>query len=272
MAHISFFFHRTSSAHLLDKLCFCKASASASLLSAKMQRILLVTLALLSLRSATCWIPVHNHIDHVRLRRVVCIFAADKDLQSLAERLKQGMNSFKDFDDLEAETKRARLQHFLDITGTKDKVKAEEKLEKFGWDVDQAIKDGKTYTQKMAAVLNKKGVKKMKVAIAQAAVERSASPPPKASRGEYVCRIEVSKNGRGGKTVTTISGVEQLLVDDKKALLKILKNAVAGGGNIAGSGGLEVQGEHAETVRQVLIGEGFTNCKISGGIPKKKKT
>ena len=100
------------------------------------------------------------------------------------------------------------------------------------WNVDHAIKDGKLYVQKMAAVLNKRGVKKVKVAIAKAAVERSALPPPKApaSRGEYVCRIEVSKNGRGGKTVTMVSGLGLLPVDAKKELLKILKNAVAGGG------------------------------------------
>ncbi len=199
--------------------------------------------------------------------------AADNDLQSLADRLKQGMNSWKDFDEPEPEAKRAKVQHFLDITGTKDAVAAEAKLERFGWNVDQAAKDGKTYVQKMEAVLNKKGAKKVKVAIAKAAIERSAPLPPKApaSRDGYVCRIEVSKQGRGGKTVTVVHGIELFPVEDKKALLKKLKVAVAGGGKVSDSGGLEVQGEHAETLLKIMVAEGFTNCKISGGIPKKKK-
>ena len=203
----------------------------------------------------------------------MCRLAEHKDLQSMAERLKQGMNSFKDFDEPEAETKRAKVQHFLDVTGTKDRGKAEAKLEKFGWNVEQAVKDGRTYNQKMANVLKKKGVKKVKVAIAKTAVERNAPPPTKApaSRGDYACRVEVTKNGRRGKTVTIINGLELLPVDDKKALLKVMKNAVAGGGNMSDNGSLEVQGEHAETILKIMVAEGFTNCKISGGIPKKKK-
>eukprot|EP00961_Rhodomonas_salina_P205556 2774789-Rhodomonas_salina.1 len=248
-------------------------------------------LTLLALGGATCfqtWLPAHNFVNQVRLRRVavgpptvgggrgakVCRLAADNDLESLAEKLRKSMNSFKDFDEPEPETKRAKVQHFLDVTGTKDKVAAEAKLKQFEWDVEQAVKDGRTYTQKMAKLLNKKGkVKKVKVAIAKAAIARGAAPPPKApaSRGDYVCRIEVSQNGRGGKTVTMVNGLELLPVEDKKVLLKKLKNAVAGGGNLSDNGGLEVQGEHAETVRKIMGAEGFSNCKISGGIPKKKK-
>ena len=46
-----------------------------------------------------------------------------------------------------------------------------------------------------------------------------------------------------------VDGLQQLPVEDKKQLLKKLKNAVAGGGNIADNGNIEVQGEHADTVR-----------------------
>ena len=54
----------------------------------------------------------------------------------------------------------------------------------------------------MAAVLNKKGATKFKVGIAKAAVKAAARPPmAPASRGSYVCRIEVSKQGRAGKTL-----------------------------------------------------------------------
>lgn len=58
------------------------------------------------------------------------------------------------------------------------------------------------HEQKMAAVLNKKGATKIKVGIAKAAVKAAARPPmAPASRGSYVCRIEVSKQGRAGKTL-----------------------------------------------------------------------
>ena len=199
--------------------------------------------------------------------------ATEDDLRALAEKLKQSMNSLKGFDDLEPENKRAKVQHFMDLTGTKDKVAAEAKLENYGWNAEQAAKDGKTYAPKKA-VPEKKNDKNIRVAIAKAAVERGALLPTAktpVSRCDYVCRIEVSKNGRGGKTVTVINGLEILPVEDKKALLKKLKSAVAGGGNIGDNGNLEVQGEHAETLHKIMVAEGFTDCKISGGIPKKKR-
>ena len=118
----------------------------------------------------------------------------------------------------------------------------------------------------------KRGGKKAKVAIAQAATARGA-PLQKApaAKSECRCRIEVSKGGRGGKTVTVITGLGVLTLEDRKALLKKIKNAVAGGGKISNDGSLEVQGEHANTVLEILVAEGFTDSKISGGIPKKKK-
>jgi translation initiation factor 1 len=222
-------------------------------------------------------IPALSYGSSLSYRRHAAILtrhaATEDDLRALAEKLKQSMNSLKGFDDLEPENKRAKLQHFMDLTGTKDKVVAEAKLENYGWNVEQAAKDGKTYSPKKA-VPEKKKDKNIRVAIAKAAVERGAFLPTAktpVSRCDYVCRIEVSKNGRGGKTVTVINGLEILPVEDKKALLKKLKSAVAGGGNIGDNGNLEVQGEHAETLHKIMVAEGFTDCKISGGIPKKKK-
>ena len=67
---------------------------------------------------------------------------------------------------------------------------------------------------------------------------------PPASSAFLLCALTRQRAG----TVTVIGGLQQLPVEDKKTLLKKLKNAVAGGGNIADDGKLEVQGEHAETV------------------------
>ena len=67
--------------------------------------------------------------------------------------------------------------------------------------------------------------------------------------------------------MTTVNGLELLPIEDKKTLLKALKNAVAGGGSISDSGGLEVQGEHAETVVKILKAQGFTQVlDISEGM------
>ena len=72
--------------------------------------------------------------------------------------------------------------------------------------------------------------------------------------------------------MTVIKGLELLSDDEKKALLRLLKNAVAGGGSVSDGGSLEVQGEHTDIVLELLVAEGFTNCKIVGGIPKRKKS
>ena len=48
--------------------------------------------------------------------------------------------------------------------------------------------------------------------------------------------------------VTVVSGLQLLPAEEKKDLLKKMKNAVAGGGNLSDDGKLEVQGEHAQTV------------------------
>jgi len=78
----------------------------------------------------------------------------------------------------------------------------------------------------------KKGGKKVKVAVAKAATLRGQAPPPAApaARGDYKCRVEVTRNGRGGKTVTIVVGLELLAKEEQKTLLKKIKNAVAGGG------------------------------------------
>ena len=51
-----------------------------------------------------------------------------ESLESLAARLKQGMGTFKDFDELEPEAKRAKVSHYMDLTGCKDRAGAEASL------------------------------------------------------------------------------------------------------------------------------------------------
>ena len=70
-----------------------------------------------------------------------------ESLEALAARLRRGLGTFKDFDELEPEAKRARVSHYMDLTGCADRAVAEAELTRHGWDVERAAKDGRTYAQ-----------------------------------------------------------------------------------------------------------------------------
>jgi translation initiation factor 1 len=75
-------------------------------------------------------------------------------------------------------------------------------------------------------------------------------------------RVQVSRKGRGGKTVTVVSGFQaksETLTD----LLKKLK-AQCGTGGTAREETLEIQGDHAQKLLQILVQLGY-KAKISGG-------
>lgn len=87
--------------------------------------------------------------------------------------------------------------------------------------------------------------------------KKSATPT-----GDGVVRIQRQINGRGGKTVTVITG---LALEDAplKALAKELKQRCGTGGAIK-DGAIEIQGDHRETLRDELQKRGLT-VKLSGG-------
>lgn len=75
-------------------------------------------------------------------------------------------------------------------------------------------------------------------------------------------RLQVSRKGRGGKTVTVI-GPFQLRSETLKALLKTLKAQCGSGGAIKGDS-LEIQGDHREKLLLGLARLGYP-AKLSGG-------
>jgi translation initiation factor 1 len=78
-----------------------------------------------------------------------------------------------------------------------------------------------------------------------------------------VVRVSRESKGRGGKTVTLVRGLaldEAALV----ALGKRLRTACGSGGTVK-DGILEVQGDHAERVVELLQGSGVANVKRAGG-------
>ena len=77
-----------------------------------------------------------------------------------------------------------------------------------------------------------------------------------------VARVSRSTKGRGGKTVTLVTG----LALDEPALAQLGKQlkAACGSGGTVKDGVIEVQGDHCEQVMQALGKHGFT-AKRAGG-------
>lgn len=79
---------------------------------------------------------------------------------------------------------------------------------------------------------------------------------------QQAIRIQATRSGRKGKTVTVISGF-QLSPPSLTQLLKALKSHCGGGGT-AKEGCLEIQGDQRDKVLAYLLKQGY-KAKISGG-------
>ncbi len=82
------------------------------------------------------------------------------------------------------------------------------------------------------------------------------------SKAQRSVRVKTTRGGKGGKTVTMITGLE-ISLDDLKKLLKSLKAQCGTGGTIKADT-LELQGDKVKEVLQLLVNEGY-NPKQSGG-------
>jgi translation initiation factor 1 len=81
--------------------------------------------------------------------------------------------------------------------------------------------------------------------------------------GDGVVRVSRESKGRGGKTVTLVRGLA-LDAMALAALGKRLRSACGTGGTVK-DGVLEIQGDHAERVVELLRAEGLANVKRAGG-------
>ncbi|MGF1540607.1 MAG: translation initiation factor [Pleurocapsa sp.] len=75
-------------------------------------------------------------------------------------------------------------------------------------------------------------------------------------------RIQATRSGRKGKTVTVITGFQHS-PESLNKLLKKLKNQCGSGGTMK-EDGLEIQGDHKQKLLEILTGLGY-KAKISGG-------
>ena len=78
-------------------------------------------------------------------------------------------------------------------------------------------------------------------------------------------RVEVRREtgGRGGKTVTTVSGFIGIGLPEKEQLCKKMRGACGCGGTVK-DGAIEIQGDQRETVARILTEAGF-RAVMAGG-------
>lgn len=92
----------------------------------------------------------------------------------------------------------------------------------------------------------------------EACVCAAASPP----EGDGIARVRRETKGRGGKTVTSISGVP-LAGEALKELASALKKRCGCGGALK-DGVIEIQGDHVQFLIDELLKRGF-KARKSGG-------
>lgn len=94
--------------------------------------------------------------------------------------------------------------------------------------------------------------------------DRPAEPSdrPDLPPAEQPLRIQASRKGRKGKTVTVITGF-QASPTTLKQLLKTLKNQ-CGTGGACKDGNVEIQGDHRQKLLTILKAMGYP-AKVSGG-------
>lgn len=95
---------------------------------------------------------------------------------------------------------------------------------------------------------------------ARAPAPRRPAPPSPPADG--VVRIQREKKGRGGKTVTVVTGLPSG-ASELDALLKDLKQHCGAGGTRDGTA-LEIQGDHRARIEARLVVLGF-RVKVIGG-------
>ena len=87
----------------------------------------------------------------------------------------------------------------------------------------------------------------------------AAEPTPKS---QQMVRVQPTRGGKGGKTVTVIRGLE-LDAAGFKALLKRLKTRIGSGGT-AKDGVIELQGDQVELTLDLLSKEGYRPKRAGG--------
>ena len=87
----------------------------------------------------------------------------------------------------------------------------------------------------------------------------ASEPAPKAQQS---VRVQPTRGGKGGKTVTVIRGLE-LDAAGFKALLKKLKSRIGSGGTVKADV-IELQGDQVDVALELLANEGYRPKRAGG--------
>ncbi len=79
---------------------------------------------------------------------------------------------------------------------------------------------------------------------------------PVLPQGDGIVRVSRSTAGRGGKTVTLVTGFVGIGLPEKEQLAKKMRNACGCGGTVK-DGDIEIQGDQREKIAAILTEAGF---------------
>ncbi|MBI2516737.1 MAG: translation initiation factor [Opitutae bacterium] len=115
---------------------------------------------------------------------------------------------------------------------------------------------GQTLGQNPFGTLNAAGLPSVPASIvASSSAQPSAlRVPPVKNRG----RVDIKRTtaGRGGKTVTLVTGFVGIGLPEKESLCKKMRNACGCGGTVK-DGDIEIQGDQRDKIAQILTDAGF---------------
>jgi len=87
---------------------------------------------------------------------------------------------------------------------------------------------------------------------------RKAVPPPSAPPAKNRGRVDIKRTtvGRGGKTVTLVTGFVGIGLPEKESLCKKMRSACGCGGTVK-DGEIEIQGDQRDRIAAILTEAGF---------------
>ncbi len=92
--------------------------------------------------------------------------------------------------------------------------------------------------------------------IASQSVANKLAPPTPAAKNRGRVDIKRTTAGRGGKTVTLVTGFTGIGLPEKESLAKKMRNACGCGGTVK-DGDIEIQGDQREKMAEILTAAGF---------------
>ncbi|MBC2607692.1 translation initiation factor [Pelagicoccus albus] len=82
------------------------------------------------------------------------------------------------------------------------------------------------------------------------------TPAPKTNKDRGRLDVRREKSGRGGKTVTVVSGWKGISIDEKQSLAKSIQKRCGVGGAVK-NGNIEIQGDKRDEAKEALESAGF---------------